>query len=194
MERESEELIRAALHDLANTLSGIQGILDLADPSRPLSPRDRERLAAVLSEGHVTLGRARSLAMATLPPQSPETGEAWTRLLEEQLAPLCTLFRSRVEITCTAAELPGQRLRGYVHALARLLLPYAAPDGLKVAAEGSGGAWVLRLQPVAVVPESLQAQPSGPGDIASRWARRLGEGLGAEIRLDGEVLQVSGRS
>lgn len=194
MERDSEELIRAALHDLANTLSGIQGILDLSDPAKPLSPRDRERLAAVLSEGHVTLGRSRSLAMAALPAENREDGETWVRLLNEQLAPLCVLFRSRVEITCGSPDLPGPRLRGFIHAMARLLLPYAAPDGLKVVAEAAGGAWILRFEPVAAVPESLQAAPAGPGDIASRWARRLGDSLGAAYQHEGAVLRVSGRS
>ncbi len=194
MERDSEELIRAALHDLANTLSGIQGILDLSDPARPLSARDRQRLAAVLSEGHVTLGRARSLAMQALPPEGLEPGETWAALLREQLGPLCVLFRSQVEILCGPVELPGPRLRGFVHAMARLLLPYAAPDGLKIVAEGAAGAWILRFEPVAAIPESLQASPSGPGDVASRWTRRLGESLGASYQLEGSVLRVSGRT
>lgn len=193
MDRDSEELIRASLHDLANTLSGIQGILDLSDPAKPLSPRDRERLSAVLSEGHVTLGRARSLAMQALPAENLEPGETWARQLQEQLDPLCILFRSRVEILCGAPELPGPRLRGFVHAMARLLLPYAAPDGLKVVAEGAAGAWILRFEPVAAIPESLNLLPSGPGDIASRWARRLGDSLGASYQLEGAVLRVSGR-
>jgi len=192
MERASEELVRAALHDLANTLSGIQGILDLSDPTRPLSARDRDRLAAVLSEGHVTLNRARSLAMETLPGEGCEGGREWTGLLQEQLLPLCTLFRSKVEVECSAAEMPGLRLRGYIHALARLLLPYAAETGLKIVGEGSPAAWTVRFEPVAALPQSIEPSNQGPRDIASRWAQRLGESLGARYHLGGGVLHVSG--
>ena len=191
MERASEELIRAALHDLANTLSGIQGILDLSDPAKPLSARDRDRLAAVLSEGQVTLGRARGLAMESLPGEGREAGPDWTRLLQEQVAPLCLLFRSRVDVSCAATELPGPRLRGFIHAKARLLLPYAAEQGLQVAAEGDANAWTVRFEPVAALPEGLGAG-EGPRDIASRWARRLGESLGARYELQDGFLHVSG--
>jgi signal transduction histidine kinase len=192
MERASEELIRAALHDLANTLSGIQGILDLSDPSRPLSPRDRDRLAAVLSEGQVTLGRARSLAMESLPAEGREAGAEWTRLLQEQLAPLGTLFRSRVEVTCAALEMPGPRLRGFIHAMARLLLPYAAEQGLKVDAEAGPAGWTVRFEPVAALPESLSPDGTAPRDIASRWARHLADSLAVRYELGDGVLRVLG--
>ena len=194
MERASEELVRAALHDLANTLSGIQGILDLSDPSRPLSARDRDRLSAVLSEGQVTLGRARSLAMESLPAISPEPAAEWTGALQDQLAPLCTLFRSRVEVNCSAAAMPGQRLRAFVHAMARLLLPYAAEQGLKVHGEGTTEGWSLSFEPVAALPESLEPGAEGPRDIASRWARRLGDSLEVDYELQDGVLRVKGRS
>lgn len=194
MERASEELIRAALHDLANTLSGIQGILDLSDPSRPLSSRDRDRLSAVLSEGQVTLGRARSLAMESLPAATAEPAAEWTGALQDQLAPLCTLFRSRVEVSCSATTMPGPRLRAFVHAMARLLLPYAAEQGLKVVGEGTSGGWSLCFEPVVALPESLQPGAEGPQDIASRWARRLGDSLGVNYQLQDGILRVSGRS
>lgn len=193
MERASEELIRAALHDLANSLSGIQGILELSDPSKPLSTRDRDRLAAVLSEGHVTLIRARSLAMDSLPGEGWEPGAEWTGLLQDQLAPLCTLFRSKIEVTCSAAEMPGLRLRAYIHAMARLLLPYAAEAGLRINGEDRTGSWAVVFQPVAALPEALEPTAVGPRDIASRWARRLGESLGARYELQDGALRVSDR-
>ena len=194
MERASEELIRAALHDLANSLSGIQGILDLSDPSRPLTTRDRDRLGAVLSEGQVTLGRTRSLAMEILPAAGREAGAEWTALLQDQLAPLCILFRSRVEVTCGAVEMPGPRLRAFIHAVARLLLPYAAETGLKVAAAAGPEGWSVRFEPAAALPESLEPSAPAPGDIASRWARRLADALGARYELEAGALRVTGRS
>jgi hypothetical protein len=193
MEHASEELIRAALHDLANTLSGIQGILDLSDPARPLSIRDRDRLAAVLSEGHVTLTRARSLAMEALPAEGREPGLDWVAKLQEQLAPLGVLFRSRTEVFCGSPEMPGPRLRGFAHAMARLLLPYAAEDGLKITGEAGKDGWVLCFEPAAALPEALEPSGAKPRDIAGRWARRLGESLEARYEVGGEVLRVTGR-
>jgi hypothetical protein len=192
MERGSEELIRAALHDIANTLSGIQGILELSDPSKPLSTRDRDRLAAVLSEGQVTLNRARSLAMESLPGEVREPAVEWTTQLQGQLAPLCILFRSRIEVACSAADMPGLRLRALVHAMARLLLPYAAEQGMKITGEDCNGAWAVLFQPVAALPESLGPAAAGPRDIASRWARHLGDSFGARYELQDGVLRVSG--
>lgn len=192
MEHAAEELIRAALHDLANTLSGIQGILDLADPARPLSTRDRDRLGAVLSEGQTTLARARSLAMAQLPAAGRERGDDWAAQLQAQLAPLCLLFRSRVDLACTAPELPGPRLRALVHALARLLLPYAAETGLRVVAAAEGERWTLTFSPAAVLPEALDPAASVPRDIASRWALALAEGLQAQVSHGDGRLRLQG--
>ena len=194
MERASEELIRAALHDLANTLSGIQGILDLSDPARPLSARDRDRLSAVLREGQETLGRARSLAMGSLPASAPEAAAEWIGALQDQLAPLCTLFRSRVEVSCGAAAMPGPRLRAFDHAMARLLLPYAAEQGLKVRGDGTPERWLLCFEPVVALPESLEPGAEGPRDIASRWARRLGDSFEIEYEIRDGVLRVTGRA
>jgi hypothetical protein len=149
-------------------------------------------LAAVLSEGHVTLNRARGLAMEALPAAGSEAGPEWVVLLQEQLLPLCTLFRSKVEVECGASEMPGLRLRGFIHAMTRLLLPYAAETGLKVTGAGSPAAWIVRFEPVAAVPESIEPSSQGPRDIASRWARRLGESLGARYNLRDGVLHVSG--
>ena len=55
MEPASEALMRSALHDLANVLCGIRGILELSDPQQPLSPRDQSRLDAVIADGMVAL-------------------------------------------------------------------------------------------------------------------------------------------
>jgi len=84
MDPASEALMRSSLHDLANAMSGIRGILDLSDPLRPLSPRDRERLDAIIGEGMATLERSRYLAMASLPDALLESGTDWRPLLKEQ--------------------------------------------------------------------------------------------------------------
>lgn len=192
MERASEGLIRAALHDMANSLSGIQGILDLSDPSRPLTARDRERLSAVLREGQTTLGRARSLAMDTLPAGPPEDGAEWSAQLQDQLDPLCTLFRSRIEVACAAARMPGLPLRAFLHALSRLLLPYAAEQGLRLVASSGPQEWEVRLSPVAALPEALDPSSKGPRDIASRWTARLAEAQGLRFEVNDGVLHLSG--
>ncbi len=192
MERASEDLIRAALHDLANVLSGVQGILDLSDPSRPLTQRDRDRLAAVLREGQTTLQRTRGLATGGVPGGGRESGPDWKAQLEEQLAPLAVLFRTRVEVDCPAADLPGPPLRALLHALARLLLPYAAEQGLRISAQSGADGWEVRLAPVAALPEALDPGFAGPRDIAARWTQRLGEALQARFEVVGGALRLAG--
>ena len=67
MEKSSELLLRSALHDMANVLAGVRGIVDLNQPGQPLSQRDRDRLEAVIEEGVCTLNRCRHLTLDTLP-------------------------------------------------------------------------------------------------------------------------------
>src|SRR5512145_2464143 len=101
MDPSSEALMRSSLHDLANVLSGIRGILELSDPHQPLSPRDQARLEAVICDGMVALERSRHLAMGTLPESMVESGPDWRHQLLEQLKPLGILFRRRFEIRAT---------------------------------------------------------------------------------------------
>ena len=106
MDQASEGLMRSALHDLANALSGLQGILELSDPMRPLTPRERGRMEAILAEGMTTLDRARHLAMGSLPEAALEAGEAWRLSLAEDLEPLATIFRCPFDITYTGDPRP----------------------------------------------------------------------------------------
>ena len=105
MEKSSEILIRSTLHDLANVLAGVRGILDLNQPGQPLAQRDRDRLDAVVEEGVATLDRCRHLALATLPRRAWRPGRpGGTRLLED-LEPMAILFRCRFSWCWRAPEL-----------------------------------------------------------------------------------------
>jgi len=179
MEKESELLIRSALHDLANVLAGVRGILELADPSRPLSPRDRARLDAVVEEGLATLVRTRHLAMGTLPEDGEQEGPDWRGQLADELQPLGTLFRCAFTITLGAGagpdRWPGTRLRSYVRAAVRQALPYCRGGAMTILCEPEPREWRLRLAPIDILPEGLAAQAiEGSGDIGARWAQHLG--------------------
>ncbi|MBI4911439.1 MAG: hypothetical protein HY823_01770 [Acidobacteria bacterium] len=193
MEAAAEGLIRATLHDLANVLSGVQGILDLSPAERPLSDRDRRRLSAALSEGQTALVRARSLAMETLPSADSEPLETWKERLHTQLEPLRVMFRSTIQIDSSLppeTPVPGVLLRGWIHAMARLLLPYTADQGLTIGLGRDGGSFEVLLSACPTLPEALAPGGPGPRDLASRWAVRLGEALGIQVALEGDVLRA----
>ena len=194
MDHESEVLIRAALHDLANTLSGVRGILELSDVDRPLSPRDRMRLDAVLTEGTLTLERARHLAMGTLPDAMVESGPEWRRMLLEELQPMAGLFRCQFEVGYEGDPAldrwPGDLLRGYALALTRQVLPYVQTGLMGILCSADGHEWRLRWSPAGSIPESLRPElEARPRDIAARWALRVGGSLGVTLRCeDGTLL------
>ncbi len=186
--------MRSALHDLANALSGIRGILELSDTQKPLSARDRTRLEAILADGMTTLERARYLAMGTLPDAVLEPGPEWRQRLSEDLQPLSVVFRCAFQVGYegepTHDRWPGALLRGYVHALARQVLPYAqgAPVGILCGADARE--WRLRWDPASNIPESLRPElEARPRDISARWALRVGGSLGIILSLeDGGIL------
>jgi hypothetical protein len=128
MDKTSEQLMRSTLHDMANVLAGVKGILDLNRAGQPIGDRDRQRLEAVIEEGITTLDRCRHLSMATLPDGPLEPGSAWRAQLLEELEPMGTLFRSRFELAFDGApewdQWSGQLLRGYVRALTRQVMPH----------------------------------------------------------------------
>jgi len=191
MEPAAEELIRSALHDVANVFSGIRGILDLSDPARPLSVRDRDRLDAVLREGLSMVHRARSLTLGMVPERSVESPEAWKQALLEQLQPLATMFRAPLDIRCDAPAtqgVPGPILREFVHAMARLLLPYAGDSGIQVRCSPESGVWKLEFLPAEAIPDCLLPGAKGRRDIAARWAAFLIEACQITLSIDGERL------
>ena len=194
MEKSSELLIRSTLHDLANVLAGVRGILDLNLPDQPFSQRDRERLEAVLEEGVTTLNRCRQLAVTGLPDGLPEPGPVWRELLQEALQPMGTLFRCRFELSSEGTpewdQWPGELLRGYVQAMTRQVLPYARTATLAIHFSADPEGWRVRWSPAPRLPESLAADPERMAmDICSRWAQQAGASLEAGLSCgDGALL------
>ena len=178
--------MRSTLHDMANILGGLKGILDLTAPEQPISERDRRRLEAVLEEGIATLERCRHLTLQTLPEGPLEPGPEWREQLLEELAPLGTLFRCRFELDVAGSpgwdRWPGGLLRSYVRAVTRQVLPYARGGTLCLRCEADADGWRLRWSPAPALPESLSACADGPQlDICSRWAFQVGSALGATL-------------
>ena len=195
MDPASEALMRSALHDLANVLSGIRGILELSDPHQPLTPRDQSRLDAVITDGMVALERSRHLAMGTLPESMVESGSDWRHQLAEQLKPMGVLFRRHFEIRYEGEiaddRWPGELLRGYATALTRQILPYVHAESLEIIAQANAKEWRLRWPLATVIPESLNPEFNArPRDIGARWALRVGETLGATLHSDADGLMV----
>ncbi|NTV73023.1 MAG: hypothetical protein HGA66_02315 [Holophaga sp.] len=197
MEKQAELLIRAALHDMANVLAGIQGILELTDPERPLGIRDKDRLDAVVEEGMATLVRARHLAMGTLPEAALQEGPDWRSQLLDELKPMSLLFKCEFVLTFEDRGGPdqwaGPLLRSYVRAAARQALPYVRGHVLELRCVSEPARWCIRMDPVSLLPEGLAGlSPDRPGDISARWALALGHALGITLSCDdgGLLLQA----
>lgn len=195
MEPASEALMRSALHDLANVLCGIQGILELSDPQKPLSPRDQSRLDAVIADGMLALERSRHLAMGTLPDTMVESGQDWRHQLEEQLKPLGVLFRRRFDIDFAGEPAhdrwPGELIRSYALALTRQILPYVQRESLEIHCSADARAWRLHWPHATEIPESLRPElEARPRDIGARWVIFAGAALHAGISADKDGLRV----
>jgi hypothetical protein len=190
----SESFVRSTLHDMANVLAGVRGILDLNLPGQPLSERDRDRLGAVIEEGVVTLDRSRHLTMGTLPTALPEAGPLWRQRLLEALGPMGTLFRCTFEITYEGPpewdQWPGDLLLGYAQAITRQALPYSRTGTLRIRCEAGPDRWLLHWSPAAHLPETLNGDPQMTPDICSRWAQRVGPALGARLSFADGTLQA----
>ncbi|HNX31597.1 MAG TPA: hypothetical protein PKM35_08330 [Holophaga sp.] len=185
--------MRSTIHDLANLLSGIKGILDLSDPERPLRERDRVRLDAILAEGATTLERARFLAIGTLPDAALEDGAGWRRRLSEELGPLSAVFRCTFEVTYEGEagcdHWPGELLKGYILAVSRQVLPYAQGSSLGIVLSADPREWRIRWSPAPVFPECLRpGTDERPRDISSRWALQAGNALGATLAAEENAL------
>jgi hypothetical protein len=195
MEKPAEALFRAALHDLANVLGGVRGIVDLNPPGQPISARDHDRLVAVMDEGITTLERCRHLVLATLPEAGLESGPAWRAALAEELGPIGVLFRCRFELGYQGDprwdRWPGRLLRGYVRAVTRQAVALARPQSMAITGGADADGWWLRWDPVPALPESLASGPEDrPLDVAARWAAGVGGILGARMALEGGALLV----
>lgn len=185
--------MRTTIHDLANLLSGVKGILELSDPERPLTVRDRARLDAILTDGMTTLERARHLALDTLPDATLEAGGDWRNRLSEELGPLSVVSRCRFEVTyegdASFDRWPGDLLRGYILAVSRQILPYVRDSQVRIVCAADAGEWRLRWTPAPSMPESLNpGRDERPRDIGSRWATRVGAVLGVVFAVEGDTL------
>ncbi len=185
MDQYAEALIRATIHDLANCLSGAQGILDLSDPAQPLSPLERGRLESVLSDGMTILGRSRHLTLGTLPEPGSESGAEWRAHLQHLLTPLTAIFRCTFELVYEGDPAldrwPGDLLRDYTHAITRVLLPYVQGGRLQLRFKADALGWQIAWNPVSTLAESLDPQAVRSRDVTSRWALQLAESLGAQL-------------
>jgi hypothetical protein len=195
MDPNAEAIMRATIHDLANVLSGVRGILDISDPTLPLPPRDRSRLDAVLADGINTLGRARHLAMGTFPEALSEPGHVWRNRLLELLAPLSTIYRCpfdlRYEGDPAHDHWPGDLLRTYMHALIRQVLPYAQGESLRLICSADARLWRIAIAPASNLPESLNPGLEGRSrDTSARWALAVGASLGVGLAHEHETLVV----
>jgi len=193
MDQLSELLMRSTLHDMANVLGGVKGILDLTLPDQPLSQRDRLRLQAVTEEGIVTLERCRQLAMGTFPEGPMEPGATWREQLLEELEPMAILFRSRVQLdfegACGSELWPGALLRGYIRAVTRQVFPYAKGSVMNIICSIGPEEWRLRWSPAPALPENLSPGAGEESlDICARWAARAGASLGAALSSEAGAL------
>jgi hypothetical protein len=193
MEEFSELLMRSTLHDMANVLAGVKGIVDLNPPDQPISPRDRQRLEAVLEEGISTLERCRHLTMATLPEAAMEPGADWREQLLEELKPLGTLFRSQFALAFEGApewdQWAGRLHRSYIRAVTRQVMPFAKGTVMSIRCGADPDGWRVQWSPAPGMPDNLV-----PGadvdhmDICGRWALQAGAALASSLTCEGGSL------
>lgn len=195
MDKASERLFRSTLHDLANTLAGMRGILDLTATDQPLGARNHARMDAVVAEGLTMLARARHLALGTLPDASPQEGPDWRAQTRDEAAPLVSLFRHPVTVEAVSGEgpdlWPGALGRELVLAVARQILPYVKEGSLAVRCLPRKEAWIMAFDPVPFMPENLLPAPEDARrDLSSLWGRRLLDHLRADLSMENGILTI----
>lgn len=183
----SEELWRAALHDFNNLMAGLQGVLDLSDPERPLDPRNRMRLSATLEDGKTLVAMARALALGRIPEEGTVPWAEWSSGLETRLGALAELFRCPVELVDAGARnalWPAPLLQEWTEAFTRQILPWASPGPLRLEAEAGPEGLLLRWMTDAPMPPALRAEPSpdAPKNLHAFWLRAMAAHLGLEVQ------------
>jgi hypothetical protein len=191
----SEELWRAALHDFNNLMAGLQGVLDLSDPSLPLDARNRLRLEGALEDGKTLIAMSRALALGRLPDSGLASWREWQSGLVERLGTLSLLFRCPVEVASRDAEngpWPAPLLQDWAAAFTRQILPWAAPGPLRIEATATAEAWVLRWLTDAPLPLALRpdAPVEAARNVASLWLRAMSEQLGLSLTEGVGALEV----
>ena len=182
----SEEIWRAALHDFNNLLGGVQGLLELTDPHRPLDALQRNRLLASLREGRTLVDMARALALGRYPESGRLPWVDWQRGLEERLEPLGALFRCRLEVLdggASGCPWPAPDFQDWAAAFTRQVLPWASQGELQLEARAVEGAWTLTWLCDAPVPSALQPDlPDGPPrNLHGLWLRDLAGRMGVSL-------------
>lgn len=191
----SQELWRAALHDLQGCLGTLQGVLEFREADGGLEARDADRLQAMVREGLGILALGRSLSLGTWPSDHLEPGSEWRRGLGERLAVLEALFKSPVilaHIPDSALSLdrwPGPLLQSWAASLSRLVLPQALPEPLRLETRAEARAWTLRWSPVLGLPQGLRSPEEGRAwDLNTLWCRAVVERLRIQLRLEDGIL------
>lgn len=183
----SEDLWRATLHDFNNLLAGLQGVLELSDPRVPMDPRNRVRMEASIEDGKTLIIMARALALGRHPDSGYILWPEWKRGLEDKLQPVSQLFRCPIEVAAGSGveeeRWPAPGLQDWVVAFTRQVLPWIAPDPLKVVAEVSPSGWVVTWLGDAPMPAVLlpDPPPDAPRSISSYWLLMASERLGVTI-------------
>lgn len=78
-------------------------------------------------------------------------------------------------------------------AFTRQILPWVAPEPLRIKASASAEAWVLTWLGDAPIPMALlpDPPPDAPRNLPSYWLRAMRDHLGLEVRQVEDGLQVS---
>jgi hypothetical protein len=183
---DSEDLWRAALHDFNNLMAGLQGVLDLSDPTLPFDSRNHGRLGTVLEDGKSLVSMARALALGRLPEGGLVTWPEWEGGLRERLDPLASLFGCPIDLAdagAAGASWPAPLLQDWTAVFTRQLLPWATPGPLRLEAEALPEAWILRWITDAALPPALRSDPAPdvPRNLPSLWLRAMAAEMGIEV-------------
>lgn len=180
----------ALLHDLRGCLGGMKATLELRDAGAGLEARDAARVEASLREGLALLELSRALAFGPWPDGACEPAPGWGQALTPGLATLAAAYRGQASVVIRGeGPLPGALLRSFTLSLARLLMPQALPDPLRVEAGTEGAHWFLQFRPVLAAPLALQPQ-GAPKDLHGLWVRAVAERCGMVATHDGDTLTL----
>lgn len=173
---DSEDLWRAALHDFNNLLTGLQGVVDLGDPSPAPDPQHHARMETLLEDGRTLIAMARALALGRLPYSEPIPWTDWEAGLRARLDAAGALFRCPVELVDAGAgqvPWPAPLFQDWIVAFTRQVLPWAAPGPLRIEAEAESGALLVRWHTDASLPSALEAEApaDAPRSLAGHWLR-----------------------